>query len=169
MPLFRGKSEQEQMSLNDASRKASSPLAPLSLKNARGEAEQGNALIEFIVLGTTLMIPTMYFLITVFTLQSAAFAASNAGQQSLQYLQQSRQEHLGQGSAQAIAELAASDYGIAAEHVKTQVSCAASCAQGEQMTVSVLVEVPLPLVPWPGAPSIATMTSEATSWGGNYS
>lgn len=131
--------------------------------------ESGNALIEFIVLGTMLMLPTMYFLISVFALQSGAFAASNASQQSLQYLQQVEPGLRGQGAAQSIAERAASDYGVDASKVSTQLGCEDTCANGERLTVSVSIEVQLPLIPWPGAPTIATMTSQAISWGGLYS
>lgn len=131
--------------------------------------ESGNALIEFIVLGTMLMLPTMYFLISVFALQSGAFAASNASQQSLQYMQHVEPSLRGQGAAQSVAERAASDYGVDASKVSTQLGCEDSCANGERLTVSVSIEVQLPLIPWPGAPTIATMTSQAISWGGLYS
>lgn len=143
---------------------------PYELPSAAADHhESGNALIEFIVLGTMLMLPTMYFLISVFALQSGAFAASNASQQSLQYLQQVEPGLRGQGAAQSIAERAASDYGVDASKVSTQLGCEDTCANGERLTVSVSIEVQLPLIPWPGAPTIATMTSQAISWGGLYS
>lgn len=144
-------------------------IPPSRSRTPEDHPENGNALIEFIVLGTMLMLPTMYFLVTVFTLQAGAFAASNASQQSLQYLQQTSAENRSQGTAQTVAERAASDFGIDPGKVSTQLGCENTCGRGERLTVSVSIEVPLPLVPWPGAPSIATMTSQAISWGGIYS
>lgn len=133
------------------------------------EGERGNALVEFIGLGALLMIPTVYFLLSVFALQSGAFAAASASQQALQFVQQLPAEQRSQGAAQNIAQLAASDYGIDPGQVTAVLGCERSCGQGERLTVDVTVQVELPLVPWPGAPSMGTMTSQAVSWGSKYS
>lgn len=131
--------------------------------------ETGNALIEFIMLGSLLMIPTVYFLLSVFAMQSAAFAASNASAQALQVIQQLPPDQRSQATASSVAVMAASDFGLDSEHITTSLACQNTCAQGERMTVSVTVQVDLPLVPWPGAPTLANMTSQAISWGGIYS
>lgn len=131
--------------------------------------EQGSALVEFIGLGALLMVPTVYFLLSVFSMQSAAFAASNASAHALQVIQFLPPEQRTQSAVQAVAALTASDFGLEAETITATLSCEDVCAQGERMTVDVTVEVGLPLVPWPGAPALATMTSQAVSWGGNYS
>lgn len=131
--------------------------------------EEGSALIEFIGLGALLMIPTVYFLLSVFTLQSGAFAASSASQQALQFVQQLPAEQRSQAVAQNIAQLAASDYGVDASQVSATLGCEATCSNGERMTVDVTVNVDMPLLPWAGAPTLGTMTSQAVSWGSKYS
>lgn len=131
--------------------------------------EQGSALVEFIGLGALLMVPIVYFLLSVFSMQSAAFAASNASAHALQVIQFLPSEQRNQTAVQAIAALTASDFGLGAETITATLSCEDVCAPGERITVDVTVEVGLPLVPWPGAPTLATMTSQAVSWGGNYS
>ena len=131
--------------------------------------EQGSALVEFIGLGALLMVPTVYFLLSVFSMQSAAFAASNASAHALQVIQFLPPEQRNQSAVQAIAALTASDFGLGAETITATLSCEDVCAASERMTVNVTVEVGLPLVPWPGAPTLATMTSQAVSWGGDYS
>lgn len=134
-----------------------------------GSGEAGNALIEFIMLGALLMIPTVYFLLSVFAMQSAAFAASNASAQALQVIQQLPPDQRSQSTASSVAVMAASDFGLDGNHITTTLGCENTCAQGERITVDVTVQVDLPLVPWAGAPTMANMTSRAISWGGNYS
>lgn len=131
--------------------------------------EAGNALIEFIMLGALLMIPTVYFLLSVFAMQSAAFAASNASAQALQVIQQLPPDQRSQSTASSVAAMAASDFGLESDRVIATLRCENTCAQGERITVDVTVQVVLPLVPWAGAPTMANMTSRAISWGGNYS
>ncbi|MFW0180179.1 hypothetical protein ACN082_08995 [Rothia sp. CCM 9417] len=131
--------------------------------------EAGNALIEFIMLGALLMVPTVYFLLSVFAMQSAAFAASNASAQALQVIQQLPPDQRSQGTASSVAVMAASDFGLDGNHITTRLGCENTCAQGERVTVDVTVQVDLPLIPWAGAPTMANMTSRAISWGGNYS
>ena len=133
------------------------------------DPEQGSALVEFIGLGALLMVPTVYFLLSVFSMQSDAFAASNASAHALQVIQFLPPEQRTQSAVQAVAALTASDFGLGAETITATLSCEDVCAQGERMSVDVTVEVGLPLVPWPGAPTLATMTSQAVSWGGDYS
>ncbi|MDY6051539.1 MAG: hypothetical protein SPI83_03900 [Rothia sp. (in: high G+C Gram-positive bacteria)] len=132
-------------------------------------SDRGSALVEFIGLGALLMVPTVYFLLSVFAMQSAAFAASNASAHALQVIQFLPPEQRSQSAVQAVAVLTASDFGIDAGAVTATLGCEDTCAPGERVTVEVRVEVELPLVPWPGAPTLATMTSQAVSWGGDYS
>lgn len=140
-----------------------------SSPSPEGGKEEGNALVEFIMLGTLLMIPTLYFLLSVFSLQSAAFAASNASSQALQYLQQAPEGQASSQLAAQVAQLAGQDFGVPAEDISTQLICAASCARGERMEVRVTVTAHLPLIPWVVSPSLATLESRAIAWGGNYS
>ena len=156
-------------------------LAPQELGSLRGQKEglgseqeteqgqAGNALVEFVALAGLLMVPTIYFLLSVFALQNAAFAASSAGAQTLQVLAQLPEEQRSQELASSLAVLAASDYGIEGQQVQTQLICPTSCAQGENLVLLVTVSVELPLVPWPGAPTFAQMTSRSVSWAGAYS
>lgn len=137
---------------------------------ARGDdREAGSALVEFIALSAMLMVPTVYFLLSIFAMQSAAFAASNSSAQAVQVLTLLPAEQRSSSAAQNIATLAASDFGIRPDQVSTSLACEATCAPGEKIVVEVSVTTDLPLVPWTNAPSMATMTSSATSWGGNYS
>lgn len=133
------------------------------------DPEQGSALVEFIGLGALLMVPTVYFLLSVFSMQSAAFAASNASSHALQVIQFLPPEQRNQSAVQTVAALTAGDFGLDANTVTATLSCEDVCAAGERMSVDVTVEVGLPLVPWPGAPTLATMTSQAVNWGGDYS
>lgn len=131
--------------------------------------EAGNAIVEFIGLGAMLMIPTVYFLLSIFAMQAGAFAASHASTHALQVIQQVPEGQRSQAVAQKVAELAAGDYGLEGHRVTATLLCETTCGPADRIRVQVAVEVPLPLVPWSHAPTMATMTSEAISWGSDYS
>lgn len=130
-------------------------------------AEFGGAIIEFLALAFMLFIPTVYFLLTVFSIQSAGLAASAASQQAIMVVKamgDERQMNLAQ--AHAAAALAVADYGVS----PSQLSLDATCldAQCDRVQVAASVAVSLPLVPWLAPSGIGTMHSSATWWGGKY-
>ena len=48
----------------------------------RGAGEEGSALIEFVGLGVLLLLPLMYWLLSVFSVQRAAFAVTQAAREA---------------------------------------------------------------------------------------
>ena len=131
------------------------------------DTERGSAMIEFIALATMLFIPTVYFLLTVFSIQAAGFAAAAASQQGIiavRNMGEQRQMNIEQ--VEAIAAIAVRDYGI--DH--SQLSVTARCETGDcdKVSVQTSVTVELPLIPWVAPRGIGTMTSQATWWGSKY-
>ena len=47
-----------------------------------GDAESGNAIVEFVYLAVLLMVPLVYVLITVFRVQAASYAVSSAAREA---------------------------------------------------------------------------------------
>lgn len=131
-------------------------------------ADTGNAMIEFIVLGLTLMIPTLYFLLAVFNVQSAALAANAASSAAVQYAQTISREELSAQHVTAVAQLATSDFKIPAESINVQFECDAECSQTSTVRVQVTVHAQLPLIPWVAPAGFVDLTSTAVGWGGKY-
>lgn len=129
--------------------------------------EQGSAMIEFIALATMLFIPTLYFLITVFTIQAAGLAASAASQQGIMVVRNlGEKREMSINEVQAAARLAASNYRIDASQITINTTCLTP--ECDRINVQTSVQVKLPLIPWIAPQGIGTMTSEATWWGGKY-
>lgn len=131
------------------------------------DSERGSAMIEFIALSVMLFIPTVYFLLTVFSIQAAGFAAAAASQQGIMVVRNMGEERAVQlAQVQAAAALAAEDYGVAANQIQVQAHCLT--AECDRVQVATSVTVDLPLIPWVAPQGIGTMSSEATWWGGKY-
>lgn len=140
-----------------------------STKSSTGDdREHGNAMIEFIGLGLMLMIPTIYFLLSVFSVQSASMAANAASQQAVQMIQAHPIEQVNEASVTAAAHFAAADYSVDSNRVSVSVNCSGNCAAASSIRVDTRVEVALPLIPWVSGASFATVDSSAMVWGGKY-
>ena len=52
------------------------------MRRVRSSGEDGNAILEFVMVAVVLMVPLVYVLLTVFQLQRAAFAVSAAAREA---------------------------------------------------------------------------------------
>ncbi len=137
-------------------------------ENQAESSETGSAMIEFLGLGLILMIPTVYFLLAIFSLQSGAMAATAASQQAIQVIENSPRSTISNSSVQRSAAFAAADYGFAPEQVAAKVSCTGDCTEESALRVDVVISVNIPLIPGISNQEMAEMTSSATAWGGKY-
>ena len=64
------------------------PEEPSDLYNP----EEGSAIVEFLGLGITLLIPVLYGILTIFSLQSSVMAAHAASAQVVLYVQEQPQD-----------------------------------------------------------------------------
>lgn len=132
------------------------------------DSESGNAMIEFVVLGLMLMIPTVYFLLAVFQIQSAALAANAASQQAVQLAASTPRDQITSQGMTAAAQLAAADFKVAPENLSVSMSCEGGCSEQSPIRVDVTVQATLPMIPWIAPGGFAELHSSATSWGGKY-
>ncbi|MEU4206693.1 pilus assembly protein TadE [Rothia terrae] len=132
------------------------------------DAESGNAMIEFVVLGLMLMIPTVYFLLAVFQVQSAALAANAASQQAVQLVASTPRDQITSQGLTGAAQLAAADFKVAPENMSVSMSCDGGCSDQSPIRVDVTVQATLPVIPWIAPGGFAELHSSATSWGGKY-
>ncbi|WP_369044851.1 hypothetical protein [Sinomonas sp. P10A9] len=111
--------------------------------------ESGSAVVEFVFLGVLLLVPVVYFVITVAALQGASFAAAGAADHAAKTFAQSADEGAAQSAAQASVRVAMSDFGLAEHNTRLELTCDRSpCLQaGAAVRAVVRVDVPLPFSP----------------------
>ena len=118
---------------------------------ARLADDSGSASLEFITAGMLLLIPLVYLIVTLATIQSAALATEGAARHAARVFVQAPSVAAGSEAAARALELALADHGVTAEDVELSISCRpnpADClTRRGWVTVEVNTRVPLPLVP----------------------
>ena len=126
------------------------PRAAL-LDRFRGLAagEGGSAVVEFVFLGLILLVPVVYFVLTVAALQGASFAATGAADHAAKSFAQAADEAAARTAAESAVRVAMSDFGLAEHSARLVLACDRSpCLQaGAAVLAPVHVEVPLPFSP----------------------
>ncbi|GAB4099792.1 hypothetical protein [Sinomonas halotolerans] len=114
---------------------------------ARGE--DGSAVVEFVFLGLMVLVPVVYFVLTVGSLQGAAFAAAGAADHAAKSYAQAADEEAAHAAAAASVRVAMADFGMAGHSARLELSCDRSpCLQaGAAVSATVHVDVPLPFSP----------------------
>lgn len=115
--------------------------------------QRGSAVVEFTFLGLLLMVPVVYFVITVGQIQGGSFAVVGAADQAAKVFVAQPDEASGRSAAEQAAVLAIADYGHPADHARVEISCdRGNCmAAGSAVTITVHLSVPLPFVPFSDA------------------
>jgi hypothetical protein len=117
----------------------------------RWTSDDGSASLEFITAGFVLLLPLVYLVLTMSSIQAGAFAVEGASRQAARvYVQASSIAEANAAASRAV-EFALADYGLDTEGVTVTVTCRpnpANCLQRRGfVTVTVSTTVPLPLVP----------------------
>lgn len=117
------------------------------------DAERGSAVVEFTFLSLLLMVPVVYFIITIGQLQAGSFAVVGAAEQAAKVFVAQPDAASGRAAAEQAVQLALTDYGQAADNASLETSCVpADCtAAGSAVTATVRLTVPLPFVPFSDA------------------
>lgn len=133
-------------------------------------ADEGSAVVEFVSLGTLLLVPVVYFVLSVAQVQAGAFAVVAATQQAGQVLAQAEPGEVSDAGLDAAAQLAAADQGFGPGRLAIRLECSdGTCATpGAVATVHGSLEVGLPLVPGFTDLDVAVLTSSATVVVGRY-
>jgi Flp pilus assembly protein TadG len=114
------------------------------------DAERGSAVVEFTFLSLLLMVPVVYFIITLGLLQGGSFAVVGAADQAAKVFVAQPDAASGRAAAEQAVQLALADYGLASQNATLDTSCSpADCTSaGTAVTVTVHLTVPLPFVPF---------------------
>ena len=139
--------------------------------------ECGSASLEFITIGLILLVPFVYLVLTMASIQGAAFAVEGAARQSARVFVQAGNEPEAAERAERAIRFALADAGLDALEPRVAVTCAPKpdvcLTRLGTVTISVAVTVPLPLTP-PllsldvplGVPMQATSTEQVSRfWG----
>lgn len=110
----------------------------------------GSASIEFIAAGLLLLVPMMYLVIALSTVQAAALAMEGGSRHAARVFVQASGENRAFDRATKAVEFAAADAGLT-QPVTTRVRCTptpADCLRpGSRVTVTVVTRIPLPFIP----------------------
>jgi Flp pilus assembly protein TadG len=135
-------------------------------------AEQGSAVVEFTFLALLLMVPLVYFIITVAQIQAGSFAVVGAADQAAKVFVAQPDAASGRAAAEQAVLLALADYGYEPASARLDTSCQpADCtAPGSAVTITVQLTVPLPFVPFSEALHLnaSQLTASATQLVGRF-
>lgn len=132
---------------------------------ADDDSQRGSAVVEFIFLGTLLLIPVVYLVLAIGSLQGGSFASVGAAHQAAKVFASADSSDEGLRRAERAAMLAVTDQGFDASAVTMDIACSSDkCLEpGSTVTVQIFVEVPLPLIPSMPGLDLAAATVSASS------
>ena len=114
-------------------------------------AEKGTASLEFITAGVIMLLPLVYLVLTMASLQAGAFAVEGAARQAARVFVSSADVRAGEAAARRAVHFALDDYGFDPGAGEVRISCTprptACLTRNGTVTVAVRLSVPLPLVP----------------------
>lgn len=136
----------------------------------RHSNEQGSALVEFTFLALLLMVPLVYFVITVGQIQGGSFAVVGAADQAAKVFVAQSDSSTAQAAAEQAVALALSDFGHQPDRATVTTTCnPADCqAAGTAVTVTVSLGVPLPFVPFAEGLYATEVEASSTQLVGRY-
>ena len=111
--------------------------------------DDGSAALEFILVGLVLLVPIVYLVIALGTIQGQALGVETGARQLARTIASAPDAVTADTRADRVLNAIVREYGLDAGAVDVDVSCArAACPEpGAILTVTVRTEVPLPLVP----------------------
>lgn len=132
-------------------RSAARAASPAAERCARSEGncalhdDRGNALIEFVVLSVAVLIPTLYFVLTLGSVQSAVFAADIIARDAARIHATQSDHRLGHAQEQAHTAFVLEDFGLPGGDV-VELRCSADpCSTpGGLVVAEVRIPVPVP-------------------------
>ena len=118
--------------------------------SANSEAQQGSAVVEFTFLALLLMVPVVYFVVTVGQIQGGSFAVVGAADQAAKVFVAQADPDSARIAAERSVLVALKDYGHSPESATVSIECdRAGCSSaGTTVTVTVNLDVSLPLMPF---------------------
>ncbi|MFE6967546.1 hypothetical protein ACFVAJ_20895 [Agromyces sp. NPDC057679] len=117
--------------------------------NRVGGSEHGSASLEFLTVGMLLLVPLVYLVLALASIQGGALAVEGAARQAARVAVQAGDRASAESAVERAVRVALADYGVDAGAASVTIDCqAADCdVPGSRIRVSVHASVGLPLVP----------------------
>ncbi|UUL77773.1 hypothetical protein NG819_10965 [Pseudarthrobacter sp. Fe7] len=150
--------------------KRSAPARQDHWKPLHLDPEQGSAVVEFTFLALLLMVPLVYFVITVGQIQGGSFAVVGAADQGAKVYVAQSDASTAEAAAERAVELALADFGHQPDRASMTTTCnPADCqAAGSTVTVTVNLKVPLPFIPFAEGLAATELEASSTQLVGRY-
>jgi Flp pilus assembly protein TadG len=118
-------------------------------RSRRWSDERGSASLEFLVAGFVLLIPVVYLMIAMSSIQSASLAVEGAARQAARVFVQSPDEAAGRDAVARAVEFALVDHGVDPATASVSITCGNDpcLTRRGAVTVSVEYAASLPLMP----------------------
>ncbi|NNC11114.1 hypothetical protein HII28_04375 [Planctomonas sp. JC2975] len=114
-------------------------------------SERGSASLEFVTAGLVLLVPTVYLVVALASIQGAQLAAAGAARQAARVYVQAGDETDAAASASSAVAFALADFGLTPDQARVDIVCSprpdACLTRLGTVTVTVRVRAALPLVP----------------------
>jgi Flp pilus assembly protein TadG len=135
------------------------------LLSSTNQHERGSAVVEFTFLALLLMVPLVYFIITVSQIQGGSFAVVGAADQAAKVYIAQPDPATAQAAAEQAVAIALADFGHQPEGARVATSCNPEDCQaaGSAVTVTVSLTVPLPFLPFNDDFGLSASEVEASS------
>jgi hypothetical protein len=158
-------------------RRSAEPPIP-SGRSEPARRDEGSASIEFLTVGLLLLVPLVYLVLALASLQGAALGVEGAARQATRVFVQAGDDAAARAAAGDAIEVTLADYGMDAAAAQVRISCApnpsACLTRRGFVTVSIEARIPLPLLPPALSSSLplaipvqATATEQVSRfWGG---
>lgn len=110
--------------------------------------EEGSAAVEFVFLGVLLLVPVVYLVLAVGSIQGASYAAAGAAEHAARSYAAAAAPEQGESAGRQAAEVTLADFGFGVAAPEVSFSCAdpACLEAGGYVTARVAFQVPLPLI-----------------------
>lgn len=117
----------------------------------RFASERGSASLEFITVGLVMLVPLVYLVLTMSSIQAGALAAEGAARQAARVFVQAQTLEQANAAASSAVQFALDNHGVDATDAAVTITCApdpGDClARKGFVTVQVAIAVDLPLAP----------------------
>lgn len=121
----------------------------MSTVRSRLRRDDGSAVVEFVVVAVCMLVPLIYVVTSVASVQSAMFASTQAVREAGRAFSMATGEARGRAAAVAAARLAFADHGLELPADRLTIGCPAGpcLAPGSVVDVELDWDVPLPWLP----------------------
>lgn len=122
-----------------------------AVASVRASSEQGSASLEFLTVGVLMLVPLVYLVLVVSTLQAASLGLEGAARQASRVFVQAETPVEARAAAERAIRVTLADYGLDTADAEVAISCRpepGDClARRGFVTVEIATLVPLPFAP----------------------